>query len=107
MTDKGRNLDEIIHETPQSPHQKLHPLKRASSHEHLGGIRWLTQNRHANIHLKDENGYYPLGRYFIDFEKTSKEYDEILKTGRSLTPPEYFKKAMLIRFKQTIHISIG
>ena len=80
VTDIGRDPDAYLYE---DQHSQLSPLdwfsaiwpgKLAS-----GGIRWLIQNRHANIHQKDQNGYDPIDRSLKAFEEIRDKYDQFIE----------------------------
>ena len=58
-TDKGRDPDAYI---VNNKHNKTCPLRYAIDNEYFWGIRWLIQNRHANVHVQDEHGYNPIDR---------------------------------------------
>ena len=42
-------------------------------------------NRHANIHQRDKDGYNPIERYLKVLEEISKNYDEYLQEYRPVT----------------------
>ena len=51
-------------------HSKKSPLAYATVKEYFGGIRWLIQNRHASVQVKDQHGYDPIDWCFIKIEQS-------------------------------------
>ena len=61
---------------------KLSPLEH---YRQFWGISCLIQNRHADIHQRDKDGYDSIERYLKVLEEISEDYDENLQEYRPVT----------------------
>ena len=91
MTEIGRNPDAYLYE---DQYTQISPLDYALVFSYFWGIRWLIQNRHANIHQKDQNGYDSIGRSLKAFEEFCDKYDQFLEyCGLVIDANTKYKKA--------------
>ena len=90
----------------EDQHSQISPLDYVLFFCYFLGIRWLIQNRHANIHQKDQNGYDSIGRSLKAFEEICDKYDQFLEyCGLMIDANTKYKKAKFTNdFKRMVHM---
>ena len=103
VTEIGRNPDAYLYE---DQYTQISPLDYALVFSYFGGIRWLIQNRHANIYLKNQNGYDPIAQSLKVFEDIYKTYHTFLESCGSVTDAHtnYKIAEFTHHFRRMVHV---
>ena len=106
LTDVGRDPNASI---VKDEDEKLYPLAYAAGQEkpYVGGIRWLIQNRHANIHQKDHNGWDLLDCCIGSIHSIIEDYKEYLEQCSSITDAINYKKAEFTSLKKAMFAQVA
>ena len=103
VTEIGRDPDAYLYE---DQYTQISPLDYALVFSYFGGIRWLIQNRHANIYLKNQNGYDPIAQSLKVFEDIYKTYHTFLESCGSVTDAHtnYKIAEFTHHFRRMVHV---